>query len=353
MAGKRRRGIRPLAALLFALIVGVIVFLLGRMRVSSAEKQFASYEADMPEVQIQSIMDNIKKGEYGDIFATTQKLSPSLDSEETYIARLTEILSTGDPDNLSAEPVSLENDKRVYQLVNGDTLLGTLTLVNENGEWKPAFPIHGSGSYRVEVPQGITLKANGTPIGQEHLIESGKEASNFFQITDSSIIPTVDIYEFDGLLGEPALNKDEGYAMIKDVLSGNWLMGKEITDEELKKKLIYAAEQIAMYPAQDTPLSNVAAVSDTSAAWYRKYVSLQNYWFTAHNTMELSNETCKAVAQSDDTIVAHIAFDYFADNGEVNRTWHCGYQLTFRKVGDEYLVCGTEISSLLNPAQPH
>lgn len=235
MAGKRRRGIRPLAALLFALIIGVVVFLLGRMRVSSAEKQFASYEADMPEVQIQSIMDNIKKGEYGDIFATTQKLSPSLDSEETYIARLTEILSTGDPENLSAEPVSLENDKRVYQLVNGDTLLGTLTLVNENGEWKPAFPIHGSGSYRVEVPQGITLKANGTPIGQEHLIESGKEASNFFQITDSSIIPTVDIYEFDGLLGEPALNKDEGYAMIKDVLSGNWLMGKEITDEELKK----------------------------------------------------------------------------------------------------------------------
>ena len=353
MAGKRRRGIRPLAALLFALIVGVVVFLLGRMRVSSAEKQFASYEADMPEVQIQSIMDNIKKGEYGDIFATTQKLSPSLDSEETYIARLTEILSTGDPENLSAEPVSLENDKRVYQLVNGDTLLGTLTLVNENGEWKPAFPIHGSGSYRVEVPQGITLKANGTPIGQEHLVESGKEASNFFQITDSSIIPTVDIYEFDGLLGEPALNKDEGYAMIKDVLSGNWLMGKEITDEELKKKLIYAAEQIAMYPAQDTPLSNVAAVSDTNAAWYRKYVSLQNYWFTAHDKMELSNETCKAVAQSDDTIVAQIAFDYFADNGEVNRTWHCGYQLTFRKVGDEYLVCGTEINSLLNPAQPH
>ena len=353
MTRKRRRGIRPLAALLFALIVGVIVFLLGRMRVSSAEKQFASYEADMPEVQIQSIMDNIKKGEYGDIFATTQKLSPSLDSEETYIARLTEILSSGDPETLRAEPVTIGDSERVYQLVNGDTLLGTLTLVNENGEWKPAFPIHGSGSYRVEVPQGIALNSNGTPIGSEYLAETGKNASNFFQITDPSIIPVVDIYEFEGLLGEPSLNKDEGYAMIRDVLSGNWLMGKEITDEALKKKLINAAEQIAMYPAQDTPLSSVAAVSDTDAAWYRKYVSLQNYWFTAHNTMELSNETCKAVAQSDDTIVAHIAFDYFADNGEVSRTWHCGYQLTFRKAGDEYLVCGTEISSLLNPAQPH
>ncbi len=353
MAAKRKRGIRPLAALLFALITGAIVFFIGRMTVSNAEKKFAANESSMPEVQINAIMEEIGKGNYGDIFKTTQKLNPTLDSEETYIKRLTEILSYGEPDALAAEPVNIGEKERTYQLVNGDTLLGTLTLLNENGTWKPAFPIRGTKSYRVEVPQGITLTANGTPVGKELMKESGLEASNFFQITDSSIIPVVDIYEFDGLLGEPALNADEGYAMIQDVLSGNWLMGKEITDEELKKKLINAAEQIAMYPAQDTPLSSVAAVSDTNAAWYRKYVSLQNYWFTAHNKMELSNETCKAVAQSDDTIVAQIAFDYFADNGEVSRTWHCGYQLTFRKSGDEYLVCGTEISSLLNPAQPH
>ena len=353
MAAKRKRGIRPLAALLFALIVGAVVFFIGRISVSNAEKEFAANESSMPEVQINAIMEEIGKGNYGDIFETTQKLNPTLDSEETYIERLTEILTYGEPGALAAEPVSIGEKERTYQLVNGDTLLGTLTLLNENGTWKPAFPIHGTKSYRVEVPQGITLTANGNPVGQEYRKESGQEASNFFQITDSSIIPVVDIYEFDGLLGEPALNAEEGYAMIQDVLSGNWLMGKEITDEELKKKLINAAEQIAMYPAQDTPLSSVAAVSDTSAAWYQKYVSLQNYWFTAHNTMELSNETCKAIAQSDDTIVAQIAFDYFADNGEVSRTWHCGYQLTFRKSGDEYLVCGTEISSLLNPAQPH
>ena len=313
MAAKRKRGIKPLAALLFALIVGAVVFFIGRISVSNAEKEFAANESSMPEVQINAVMEEIGKGNYGDIFETTQKLNPTLDSEETYIKRLTEILTYGEPGALAAVPAEIGEKERTYQLVN----------------------------------------ANGNPVGQEYRKESGQEASNFFQITDSSIIPVVDIYEFDGLLGEPALNAEEGYAMIQDVLSGNWLMGKEITDEELKKKLINAAEQIAMYPAQDTPLSSVAAVSDTSAAWYQKYVSLQNYWFTAHNTMELSNETCKAIAQSDDTIVAQIAFDYFADNGEVSRTWHCGYQLTFRKSGDEYLVCGTEISSLLNPAQPH
>ena len=69
--------------------------------------------------------------------------------------------------------------------------------------------------------------------------------------------------------------------------------------------------------------------------------------------MDITNQHCVAVQQSDDTIVSHIYFDYFADNGEVNRTWHCGYQLTFRKIGGAWKVCGTELCSLLNPAQPH
>ena len=349
----RKRGVRPLAAVLFALITFLIVFLIGRARIKKAEQEFAGNEASMPENQINEVIENIKAGDYGDIYETTQSLFPSLDSKEAYIERLTEILTTGEPQDLRAEPLSIGDEERTYQLVNKDTLLGTLTLVNRDGQWKPAFPIRGQKKYRVEVPSGMSLSSNGTPIGQEYLAESGKEAANFFQVTDSSIIPMVDIYEFDGLIGKPALNADEGYSMIQDVLSGDWLLGKQVTDEALLHDLTEAAELIAMYPAQDTALANVTAVSDTSSRWYQKYVTLQNYWFTAHSTKELSNESIEAVAQSDDTIVAHISFDYFADNGEVSRTWHCGYQLTFRKSGDKYLVCGTEISSLLNPLQEH
>ncbi len=349
----RKRGIRPLAVLLFALITALVVLLIGRIGLKKAESGFAANENDMPEIQIAEIMQNIENGEYGDIYETTQSLYPSLDSKSAYLERLQEILNTGDPADLHAEPVSIGDEERTYQLVNGDTLLGTLTLINDNGTWKPAFRITGNKSYTVEVPSGMSLMSNGNPIGSEYLKESGKEASNFFQVSDSSIIPTVDIYQFDGLIGEPDLNSNEGYAMIQDVLSGNWLLGKEITDEAVTAEMVEAAKLIAMYPAQDTALANVTAVSDTSSAWYQKYVTLQNYWFTAHNTMEITNETIKAIAQSDDTAVAHISFDYFADNGEVNRTWHCGYQLTFRRSGDRYLVCGTELSSLLNPLQEH
>ena len=350
---RRKRGIRPLVVFLLMVLVTAAVLIIGRVLLKNKEEEFASHEDEMPEVQINAVMEKIRTGDYGEIYQTTQSIAPTMDSEEAYIARLTEILNTGDPANIRAETVSLDENERVYQLVNGDTLLGTLTLIREGDAWKPAFPIKGNKSYRIEVPAGLSLTSGGVQVGAENLLESGKEAANFFQVTDSSVIPSVDIYEFSGLLGEPALNTEEGYGMIQDVLSGDWLMGKIVTDESLQRYMIDAAELIAMYPAQDTALANVAAVSDTSSSWYQKYVTLQNYWFTAHSVKEFSNETIKAVAQSDDTIVAQIAFDYFMDNGEVNRTWHCGYQLTFRRSGDKYLVCGTELNSMLNPAQDH
>ncbi|MBQ9329033.1 MAG: hypothetical protein IJ225_10955 [Solobacterium sp.] len=349
----RRRGIRPLVVLIAMALAGGASYAVGMSKVKRAEQEFISYEQEMPQVQIEEVMASLRNHELDGIFETTQKLSPSLDSRDAYMEKLEELLETEDPTSLQAVPESLEETVRTYRLLQRNTPIGTMILLNEDGEWKPAIPIEGEESYTVEVPQGIELEVYGSPVSSQYRIASGQQASNFFQVSDSSIIPIVDIYQFDGLLGAPALNEAEGYSMIQDVLSGNWLLGKEVIDEALKQELIHDAELIAMYPAEDTSLASVTAISDTTSSWYRKYVTLQNYWFTAHNTMELSNESIQAVMQSEDTIVAHITFDYYADNGEVNRTWHVGYQLTFRKSGDTWLVCGTELNSLLNPEQKH
>ncbi len=348
-----RRGLKPIIAVICPLAAAGAVYAAGAVNVKRAEETYRQKEQTMPQVQLEAVLKQIQDGDYDAMFEASQKLSPSLDSKEAYVARLSEILEGRDFSNITTETVNESDTHREYRLIDGDTLLGTLTLLKEGDAWIPAFPLKGDKRYRVEVPAGLSLNVYGTPVGSEYLVESGKEAANFFQVTDPSVIPYVDIYEFDDLLGEPALNSDEGYAMIQDVLSGDWLLGKEVTDEALKQELIHDAELIAEYPAMDTALGNVTAISDTSSRWYQKYVTLQNWWFTNHSTMKISNEQIKAVAQSDDTIVAHIAFDYFADNGEVNRTWHVGYQLTFRRMGDKYAVCGTELDSRLNPGQKY
>lgn len=347
------RGVKPWIAIAVPVITAAAVFGIGQMGVKKSEASFAEQEATMPQVQLAKVLETVNEGNYEAMFEASQKLSPTLDSKENYVAKVTEILSGRDLTQVKAETVSESDSQRVYNLIDGDVNLGTLTLLNENGTWVPAFPVTGTESYTVEVPSGLSLNVYGTPIGTEYLVKKGAEAANFFQVTDSTVIPFVDIYQFDNLLGAPALNADEGYGMIQDVLSGNWLMGKKVTDQALLDELVEDAKLIAMYPAMDASLSEVSAVSDTSSRWYQKYVTLPNYWFTSHNVKEITNEHIEAVQQSDDTIVSHIYFDYFMDNGEVHRTWHVGYQLTFRNMNGKYVVCGTEINSLLNPGQKH
>ena len=46
-----------------------------------------------------------------------------------------------------------------------------------------------------------------------------------------------------------------------------------------------------------------------------------------------------------------MVFDYFADNGEVHRTWHIGYQMTMVNTPQGWKVGGMEINNELNPNQ--
>ena len=120
--------------------------------------------------------------------------------------------------------------------------------------------------------------------------------------------------------------------------------------EALKAEMIRDGELIASYPAQDASLGEVAAIALTSSSWYQRYTTLQNYWFTAHKVHEFSNEqVLRAAYQNDDTILAHVVFDYFADNGEVHRTWNIGYQMTFLNTAEGWKVAGMEINNELNP----
>ena len=67
-------------------------------------------------------------------------------------------------------------------------------------------------------------------------------------------------------LAEPVVRRIEAsVATVGDSL----LLGKEVTDEALLQELIHDAELIAEYPAMDTALANVTAISDTSSAGIR------------------------------------------------------------------------------------
>lgn len=339
-----KKRIKAAPALGFLLLLALIIAGAGKTLALSAGKHFIEEEKKMPETAMEGLLEDLVSGDFSDLYRETQAVRPNLDSEAGYTAYLEGLLN-----HYGREALTYRNVDGEWRVYAGDTYLAE-AVVQEDGEGNmhAALPLEGNGTAVIEVPAGAELKINGNVLGKEYLKESDVPAVNCEQFPVSTEKVSVDVYEIGPLLGEPEADE---WVLLKDVLSGHYLAGKEVTDDVLLEEMIRDAELLAAYPAQDASLAQVAAVSLTNTTWYSRYATLQNYWFTSHSTSEFSNaQVLKAVYQSDDVIAAHIVFDYYADNGEVHRTWHCGYQLTFVQTENGWKIAGTAINNELNPA---
>lgn len=202
--------------------------------------------------------------------------------------------------------------------------------------------------YTIEVPSGSTAALNGETLSGP--VETGVSASNFFQFTDTSWVPLVDVYEVKNISEEPELTiNGESYVLLKDAVSGHMLAGRPSSGSD-DPDWIEKAQLLSQYPSKEATVGQVGAVSLTSSSWYPFYTTLANTWFTDHSISNFSNQkVLNAVIQSDDTAVADIIFDYYADSGEYQRTWYIGYQLTFVKSNGTWLIGGVEVNNELNP----
>lgn len=313
--------------------------------------------ADTPENAVRSFLNQIKDSDYTGLFAQACHTDPSMDTEASYDTALAAHFADVDPDAVLYAETDNADDVRTYSLSADGQSLGLVKVYQDGGRWHVSMPLFGQQSYVVEVPAGTSLQANGIAVDQAKRIQTDVAAANFGQISDTAVIPLVDVYQLDGLLGYPALSDGSGaaFVLVPDVLSGHLLAGTALEDTALYEMIITDAETLASYPAQDTALSTVSAIADPSALWYQRYVTLQNTWFTPHDSSSFSNaQVLSACAQSSDTFTAQVVFDYEAKNTAENldRTWHIGYQLTFVNRGGSWKICGTEIANELNPGKP-
>jgi len=340
--------VKPVYALLLVAALTGGAFAYGSHYVSAKEKEYAAYEEGMAETQMKSFVSKLMSGDYSGLYENSID-SSSLISKEAYETRLSEVLEGIDESTVSW----VQMDDETYNLYTGDQLIAAMGFTeNEDGTFSASIPLSGNDSIEFEMPVGVTPTINGVEIGDEYIVEKDVAASNFFVEPTKDYVVNVNVYKVDGLLGEAQVNEEDGYAMMQDCVSKRYLVGKEVTDSATLEKIISDAQYLALYPCNDTTWSNIQALADTSATWYSRYYTIPPYWFTSHNTYNFSNqEVLKCIQQSDDTMVAQVIFDYYAAATDVDRTWHCGYQLTYRKINGEWKVCATEINSLLNPAQ--
>lgn len=346
--------IRILPAFLFLFLLGLLIVLSGQLWIKQNVGNFVEEAESQPANIIGDKLAEVLRGEDSNLFENTMRKYPTFDSKETYESFVNQILEHIDLDSLQYELVEETEEHQTYRVYGDEGFIGTFELdKDETNTWQLSFPLEGKETYLLEVPTGKKVSANGLAIGKEYCMEENVPASNFFQMPDQSSVPHVDVYELDHLLGYPAIALDgQDCAILEDVITGHLLVGKPVTDEQLKNEIIEDGQLLAQYPAQEVGLQAVANVSLTDTTWYQRYATLQNFWFTSHSISNFSNqEVLRIVAQSDDTVVSHVVFDYYADNGDVHRTWYIGYQMTMVKTANGWKIGGIQINNELNPRQ--
>lgn len=334
--------IKWLPAFLSLMIIAVLALGLGQLFLQSQSKKWDEENESLPLTRLNSWASELPQKGYGSLYEDTLKQFPSFDAKESYYAVLDKLFEQYGNDALHVEEIDSKEGR--YAFLQEDNYLADLYY--QDGI--VSLPLTGNQTAIIEIPVEYSIADSyGLTVLEEHV-----PASNFYQFVNEEDIVYVNVVQMDGLLGEPDLSSIFGqeYGLVKDSISGHYLFGKVEEDISVLEDMIDYGERLALYPAQDIALGEITNVSLTSSSWYRKYITLQNYWFTKHSTYSFSNEAViHCVAQSENTRVGEVVFDYFADNGEVSRTWHCGNQMTIIQKEGKWLIGGIEINNELNP----
>ena len=320
--------------------------------VNNGKKAFRAAEADLPESAISTYLNDIREGNFDKIYEDSLMVSPHLNSKEDYTKTLKEIYSGVSLDALGFVADPAEDDGLRYTLVYNHEKIAELKLAEgKDGTYHASTIFEGDNDYRIEVPDGMTLYVNGIEVDKTYCVDKDGRSENFHGLNNWNDAPKCDVYEIENLLGEPEVSvKESGYSTLTDVSTGTIYVGKTAKGTELAETMASYAQTIAKFPAQESTLGQVGAISVTASDWYSRIRTMQNAWFSVHNVSRFDNVKAFNIIQQDDkTAVGYVTFDYYAANSEVSRTWHAGYQMSLLNVNGTWRIAGMAIDSELNP----
>ncbi|MBQ1468281.1 MAG: hypothetical protein IIZ27_07380 [Solobacterium sp.] len=352
---KVRRGLNPLVGVILVLLVGAGCVFGGMTFLNGAKKEFAAAEKDMPESAISDYFAKVRNRDFDGIYEDSLVIAPHMNGKQEYVETLEKIYEGVDLNNVKFYLTETVDGVDTYDLYDGDNYLAALKLMkSDDGRWLASTEFSGNNRYVIEAPTGLKISVNGIELTKKNMLEENIVAVNFQGMKNTASAPHVDKYLLENMLGEPeiAVVGDNSYGTLVDVVSGRILVGKKTEDPTLVQTFIDDAKTCAKLPAQETSLNAVAAISVTDSDWYDRIRTMQNFWFTAHAVSSFSNEKAfNIIQQSEDSMVGYVTFDYYADNGEVHRTWHPGYQISFIRQNGIWKIAGMGINSELNPAK--
>ena len=345
----RRKGLNPAFAMIILVITLVLCVGTSFFILNNQKANLAKLESELPESAISTYFKQIKNDDFDGIFENSLIIDPHLNSKEAYVEALKNIYKDVDVSKLGFVKDKANED--MYQIVNGNVFVSNLKLIkSSDGKWLASTIFTGDNNYTIQVPQGVVLQINGNDLDDSYIIEKDVVANNFKGIPSGSVPFKVNTYEVKNLIKEPEITiKGSGYAMVKDVLSNYYYVGKTPTGVDYETIFASIGKSVARFPTKGGGLNEIPVI--TNSDFYSRIKTLNNQWYAAHGTAEFSNvKVSDVVMQSDDTMIGNVTMDFLISSSNASKTYHIGYQMTLINDGGKWKIAGFGIDNDLNPA---
>lgn len=350
MSTRKRRGIKPAAGVTILIIVLCICIGTAFAVVLGTKSSMAKKEAKLPESAISLYLKQVKSNDFSGIYENSLLIDNHLNSKEDYDQEIKNIYEGVNLDNLIYQQDS--TDDSLYGLYDGNVKVATIKLIKSStGKWLASTVFQADNSSIVEVPAGVTFKVNGLDVSNDYITDKNVTATNYDGLDDQSVAPKVVRYTLSNLISEPEITVDNsGYAVMKDVLSNTYFIGKTSSTSSLEETAINAAKTCAKYPTKDGTLGAIGAITITGSEFYDRIKTMDNQWYAAHGTSQFSNEEVLSLIQQDeDSMIANVIFDYYIASGSTSKEYHIGYQISFINVNGTWKIGGFAIDNEMNP----
>ena len=310
----------------------------------------SDYERKSPEGSLHIYLNNIRKGNYSELYEESKNVFYQLNDEETYAKYLKQTYQNVDLSKAGFVKLSYSDNVFSYYdiIVDGDYVASLQSTKADDGKRYYVRTNFNQYNYFFEkFNDASSIKVNDLElIG--NISPTDNMESRLFEGSNTPNDIMVTRYYLDNILKEPVVTTDDPKSVVvKDLANNVYYIGDKPDKETLStyEDLIYkVATTYCKYITKDAMYYEIRRLLYPNTTFQEALSTFENTWFTDHQSIEFKNVKIFDVMEFDEGFIGSISFDYvvIADD-EVSKTYTSTYQLTFMNRYGQYLASNLKI----------
>lgn len=198
--------------------------------------------------------------------------------------------------------------------------------------------------FKVCVPKGAMVFADGREIGSDMLSSEEYRIKDYDDLDDKALIPQFEIYEGRNIfLNEPVITVTDKKGVPMNISEEKGILyALPVPDEalldEVKKFSETASLAYAKYITQDAPFEEANCYLVQESEFLRRIKNFWHDWYRSHTVSYDNLEFSNIVMYDEEHIVLDIAFDYHVDIGYKTNDYEVKYRLSLIKLDGQWKI---------------